>query len=111
MSNEECPLEGEAGDPGLAESGPELAWNRTGLAVAVAVAIILRRLWPLSGHGAVLALLLIGFGAAVWVVATRIGRSARDRSTDSGVLTESTCRMLTIGTLLLAGGAFVVSLL
>lgn len=111
MNDREDPVEDDVVNPGLAKERTELAWNRSGLAVAVAVAIIIRRLSPLSGHGAVLALLLIGFGAAVWVIAMRVGRSARDRSADSEVLAESTCRLLTIGTLLLAGGAFVVSLL
>ncbi len=36
-------------DPGLAEERTELAWNRSGLAVAVTVAILFRRLWPLEG--------------------------------------------------------------
>jgi hypothetical protein len=110
MSDEGVPVEDEGMDPGLARERTELAWNRSGLAVAVTVAIIVRRLWPLSSNGAILVLLLIAFGAAVWVVAMRIGRSARDRSADSGALAESTCRMLTIGTLLLAGSAFVVGL-
>jgi hypothetical protein len=111
MGDEEVPVTNGKGDPGLARERTELAWNRSGLAVAVAVAIIVRRLWPLSSDGAILALLLIGSGATIWVVATRIGRSARDRSADSAVLAESTCRMLTIGTLVLAGSAFVVSFL
>lgn len=103
-------MEQERTDPGLARERTELAWNRSGLAVAVTIAIMIRRLWPLSNGGAMLVLLLIAIGAVVWVVAMRIGRSARDRSADSEVLAEPTCRMITIGTLLLAGSAFVVGL-
>jgi uncharacterized membrane protein YidH (DUF202 family) len=109
VGEDEGPAEDEERDPGLARERTDLAWNRSGLAVAVVIVIILRRLWPLSSKGAVLALLLIGLGGATWVAAMRFGRSARDRSADSGALGESTCRMLTLGTLLLAGGAFVVS--
>lgn len=110
MSGDGIPVEGGR-DPGLARERTELAWNRSGLAVAVTVAIIVRRLWPLSSDGAVVVLSLIASGAVVWSVAVRIGRSARVRSGDSGALAESTCRMLTIGTLILAGSALVVGLL
>jgi len=111
MSDQDSPVEDEDGDPGLARERTELAWNRSGLAVAVAIAIILRRLWPISSNGAILVLVLIGLGAATWVVAMRVGRSARVRSPGSGTLDEPTGRMLMIGTLLLAGGALVVSFL
>jgi uncharacterized membrane protein YidH (DUF202 family) len=96
-------------DSGLARERTELAWNRTGLAVAVTVAIILRRLWPLSGDRAVLALALIGAGAAFWVVAMRLARGARVRNGGGGALGDTTCRVLTAGTLILAVGAGIVS--
>ncbi len=98
-------------DPGLARERTELAWNRSGLAVAVAVAIIVRRLWPISSDRAVLVLLLIGAGAALWVVAMRFGRGVRDRTPGGGAVGEHTCRMLTVGTLLLAAGGLAVSFL
>ena len=116
-SDEGLPDRDDEGEPGLARERTELAWNRSGLAAAAAVAVILRRLWPISNDGAVLVLVLIGLGAAVWVTAMQLGRSARmgrsagSRSTEPGALGESTCRMLTIGTLLLAGAALVVSFL
>jgi len=111
MDGSARPDNDEDSDPGLARERTELAWNRSGLAVAVTVAIILRRLWPLSGDRAILALALIGAGAALWVVATRLGRRARVRSGQGGALGESTCLALTIGTLILALGAFIVSFL
>jgi len=101
----------EESDPGLARERTELAWNRSGLAVAATVAIILRRLWPLSGDRAVLVLALIGAGAVLWVVAMRLGRRARVRNGNGGALGDSTCRALTIGTLILAAGAFIVTFL
>ena len=103
--------DGVARDPGLARERTDLAWNRSGLAVAVTVAIIVRRLWPLSGRKAVLVLALIGAGAAVWVIAMWLGRSVRSRDQVGTALSESTCRALTAGTLLLALGAFMVSFL
>jgi hypothetical protein len=105
------PVEDDEAVPGLARERTQLAWNRSGLGAAVAVAIILRRLWPLSGDRAVAALLLIGAGGAVWAVAMRFGQRARDRSADGGLLGESTCRLVTVGTLLLAAGGLAVSFL
>jgi Domain of unknown function (DUF202) len=99
----------EESDPGLARERTGLAWNRSGLAVAATVAIILRRLWPLSGDRAVLVLALIGAGAAFWVAAMRLGRRGRVGNAHGGALGDSTCRALTTGTLILAVGAFIVS--
>ena len=39
----------EAPDAGLAEERTVLAWNRSGLAVVVCVAVLLRHVWPLQG--------------------------------------------------------------
>ncbi|HEY5098111.1 MAG TPA: DUF202 domain-containing protein [Acidimicrobiales bacterium] len=97
----------EEGDPGLARERTDLAWNRSGLAVAVTIAIILRRLWPLSGDRAVLVLALIAAGATLWVVAMRLGRRVRNGS--GGALGDATCRALTAGTLILGVGAFIVT--
>ncbi len=101
----------EVRDSGLARERTDLAWNRSGLAVAVTVAIILRRLWPLTGDRAVLALALIGAGAGLWVVAMGLGRRARFRDQDGSELRESTCRALTAATLMLALGAFIIGFL
>jgi hypothetical protein len=98
-------------DSGLARERTDLAWNRSGLAVAVTVAIVLRRLWPLHGDRAVVALALIATGAVVWVVGMRLGRSIGRSASASGTLGESACRMLTTGTVMLATAGFVVSIL
>jgi Domain of unknown function (DUF202) len=102
--------EGE-GDPGLAQERTELAWSRSGLSVAVTVAVTLRRLWPLTGDKAVVALVLIAVGAVIWVVGMQLGRRSRFGAQAGGAIAASTCRMVTIGTLVLAGAAFVVGLL
>jgi uncharacterized membrane protein YidH (DUF202 family) len=91
-----------ASDPGLAAERTDLAWNRSGLAVVVAVAIMLRRLWPLEGYKSVIALVLIAAGSIAWAVGMRLARRGRPRIGAEGVLGVSTCRMLTVGTLVLA---------
>lgn len=91
----------------LARERTELAWSRSGLAVTVTVAVILRRLWPLSGGKAVTALAIIAVGAVIWLVGMQLGRRAR-RNADS-VLAASTCKTLTVGTLVLAAVAFAIS--
>ena len=98
-------------DSGLARERTDLAWNRSGLAVAITVAIVLRRLWPLHGDRAVVALALIAIGAVTWVVGMRVGRSLGSSSHADGTLGESACRMLTIGTFVLATAGFVAGIL
>ncbi len=97
-------------DLGLARERTELAWSRSGLSVAATVAVTLRRLWPLSGDKAVLALALIAVGAIIWVGGMQLGRRQR-LSAEGGGATTLTFRMLTIGTLILAVAAFMVGLL
>ncbi len=95
-------------DSGLARERTDLAWNRSGLAVAVTVAVVVRRLWPLRGNKAVFALICIAIGATVWVVGMRLGRRASVGSDNRGALGVSRCRMLTIGTIVLAVVGFEV---
>ncbi len=111
MPNQDRDASTDAGDSGLARERTELAWSRSGLAVAVTVAVTLRRLWPLTGDKAVVALVLIAVGSAVWIVGMQLGRRARFLSDGTGVAAESTFRMLTIGTIILAFAGFVVGLL
>ena len=95
-----------ARDPGLAAERTDLAWNRSGLAVVVAVAIMLRRLWPLEGYKSVVALVLIAAGAIAWAVGMPLAR--RKRPDTRAGLGVSTCRMLTVGTLVLAAAGFLL---
>ena len=95
-------------DPGLFRERTELAWNRSGLALAVTLAVILRRLWPLSGNKGLAALALIAAGGTTWVFGLRIGRHHQ-----SGRFAlprgESTFRAMTVSTLLLAAAGVVVA--
>ncbi|HZM55519.1 MAG TPA: DUF202 domain-containing protein [Acidimicrobiales bacterium] len=97
-----------ASDPGLAAERTDLAWNRSGLAVVVAVAIMLRRLWPLEGYKSVIALALIAAGATAWAVGMRLARRKRPDTRASGMLGVSTCRMLTVGTVILAAAGLLI---
>lgn len=96
---------------GLARERTELAWSRSGLSVAVTVAVTLRRLWPLTGDRAVVALVLIAVGASIWVAGMQLGRRARLVTDANGGLATSTFRLLTIGTMILALAGFVVGLI
>jgi uncharacterized membrane protein YidH (DUF202 family) len=94
-------------DSGLARERTDLAWNRSGLAVAVTVAIVLRQLWPLHGGRADIALALIAVGAVSWAVGMHLGRRIGRTVGGDRVSGESTCRLVTIGTLVLATAGFI----
>lgn len=94
--------EGPVRDPGLARERTELSWNRSGIAVLVVVAILLRHLWPLEGSRSLLAFALIGVGAVAWAVGMQLARRRRSGAAPEPVLGEAVFRMLTVGTVLLA---------
>jgi hypothetical protein len=104
------PHEGGATDSGFARERTELAWSRSGLSVAATIAVTLRRLWPLTGDKAVLALVLIAVGAIIWVLGMQLGRRQRFGAAAGGAVTASTFRLLMIGTLILAVAAFGVGM-
>jgi uncharacterized membrane protein len=109
--DEDPPAESVGRDSGLAVERTHLAWNRSGLAGAVTVAIVLRRLWPLNGDRTVLALALIAAGGAMWVVGMRLGRRIGQAAGAERTLGESACRLMAVGTVLLAMAGFIVSIL
>jgi len=51
---------------------------------------------------------IIAIGAILWVVGMQLGRRTRLGAGSEDALTMSSCRMITIGTLVLAGAGFVV---
>lgn len=95
-------------EPGLFRERTELAWNRSGLALAVTIAVVLRRLWPLSGDKQLAALALIAVGATTWVIGLRIGRH-RQTGRFAQPRGVSTFRAMTVGTLLLAAAGVIVA--
>jgi uncharacterized membrane protein YidH (DUF202 family) len=97
--------------PGLAQERTDLAWSRSGLAVVVCVAVLLRRVWPLRGTDQAVALACISAGAGIWALALLVGRTVLRRATGEGRrLSGRRASALTVGTLALALAAFVLGL-
>jgi uncharacterized membrane protein YidH (DUF202 family) len=101
----------EVRDPGLARERTALAWNRSGLALLVAVAIMLRRLWPLEGTTSVVIIIVLGAGAILWATGMFLSRRPSSDLNATGVATRSHFQILTIGTLVLALAGFLLGLL
>ena len=64
-------------DVGLAGERTVLAWNRSGLAVVVCVAVLLRRVWPLHGTDQEVALGLIAGAVVVWACLLYTSKGSR----------------------------------
>jgi hypothetical protein len=87
-----------------------LAWNRSGLAAAVCIAVLLRHVWPLRGGGQTLALGLIAAAAIGWaVVLVAVTASGGDR-VQRALLGPRLFGLMTAGTVLLAAVGFVLAL-
>jgi uncharacterized membrane protein YidH (DUF202 family) len=95
---------------GIARERTELSWNRTGLAAAAAIVVMLRHLWPLHGAGSAVALALVAAGAVAWSRGMAMAWRGADRAT-GGPTDPSTFRMLSLGTFILALVAFVIGAL
>jgi uncharacterized membrane protein YidH (DUF202 family) len=94
-------------EPGLAGERTVLAWNRSGLAVVVCVAVLLRHVWPLRGADQELALGLIAAAVVVWAIVLAIlslSASRRDPGAPHGA---NVFGLMTAATLLLALVGFV----
>jgi len=99
-------------DKGLARERTELAWNRSGLAVAACIAVILRHSWPLHGTGEMVALVCMSAGAAVWALALSVGRAvSRNTDRERGRLSPGRAGAITVATLAIALAGVVLALL
>jgi uncharacterized membrane protein YidH (DUF202 family) len=96
-------------DVGLAAERTVLAWNRSGLAVVVCVAVLLRHVWPLQGTDHEVALGLIGAAVIVWSVIFAVLTLPRGERGPHVSHAESVFGLITAGTLLLAVVAVVAS--
>lgn len=96
----------EEWDEGLSPQRTQLAWGRTGLAMAVAIAVLARRAWGLGGAFDVAALVFVGVGGLVWLVGMRESRDLHLHMEPHGLTGMRAFGLITAGTLLLAiGGA------
>jgi uncharacterized membrane protein YidH (DUF202 family) len=93
----------------LAAERTVLAWNRSGLAVVVCVAVLLRHVWPLQGTDHEVALGLIGAAVIVWSVIFAVLTLTRGERGPHVSHAESVFGLITAGTLLLAVVAVVAS--
>jgi uncharacterized membrane protein YidH (DUF202 family) len=87
---------------GLARERTALAWNRSGLAVVVCIALLLRHLWPLQGTGQYVALGGTAVAAIVWAVTLLVfSISGADRG-ERGPRGAKVFGLMTLGTVMLA---------
>ena len=101
----------EEWDEGLAPQRTELAWGRTGLAVAVAVAVLARRASETGGALEVLALVVAGAGTVAWLVGMRLSRGLHLHMDPHGLVGARAFALVSGGTVLLSVGAVMLSLL
>jgi len=101
----------EQADKAFAGERTILAWNRSGLAAVVCIAVLLRHTWPLRGTGQDAPLGLIAAAAIAWAggfLASTASNAHRGRDV---VLGPTIFRLMTAGTVVLAVVAFVLGLL
>jgi hypothetical protein len=96
-------------DPGLARERTALAWNRSGLAAVVCIAVLLRRIWPLHGGAEKLALGLIAAAAIVWALVLLMVITANTGPEARPVMGRRVFPLMTAGTLILAVVALVLA--
>jgi hypothetical protein len=93
----------------LARERTVLSWNRSGLALVVCIAVLLRHLWPIQTAGELVALTGIAAAGIIWAVGLfTLTRSMAGRE-EEGILGERVFRLMTAGTLLLALAGFVLA--
>jgi uncharacterized membrane protein YidH (DUF202 family) len=96
-------------DVGLAGERTVLAWNRSGLAVVVCVAVLLRRVWPLHGTDQEVALGLIAGAVVVWAIVLAVLTLSPGARGAGAPHSAKVFRLMTGGTLLLAVVGFVAA--
>ena len=107
--NRVAPVSGDPPDAGLAGERTALSWNRSGLAVVVCVAVLLRHVWPLQGTDQELALGLIAGAVVIWTIVLA-WLTLASRASDADMPHRANVfRLMTTGTLLLAFVGFVAA--
>ncbi len=103
------PGERHPSEKGLARERTALAWNRSGLAVLVCIAVLLRHLWPLRGGYQLLALGLVAVAAIVWAVAIVVIWIFQSGHQQPPSLGSRRLAMLSASTVILALGAMMLT--
>jgi uncharacterized membrane protein YidH (DUF202 family) len=93
-----------AGDEGLAPERTQLAWGRTGLALLVAIGVLARKVWSLSGPLEVTAIILVGIGGVIWMVGMRLSRDLHLTMEPHGLTGRRAFGLVTVGTIAFALG-------
>jgi uncharacterized membrane protein YidH (DUF202 family) len=101
--------EGESPPSAQARERTALAWNRSGLAVAVCAAVLLRRLWPFDGTGRYIALGLIAVAAIIWAVALLVFTTSAAGGAKFALNWPTVFYLMTVGTVMLAVVVFVLA--
>jgi uncharacterized membrane protein YidH (DUF202 family) len=95
-----------------AKQRTDLAWGRSGLAVGLVVAVILRRLGVDTQTRDRVVVTLVAGGLATWLAAFwGVRRLARSEVRTGAAFSGSLPRLVTLGTLLVAAAAFTLILL
>jgi Domain of unknown function (DUF202) len=97
-------------DEGLAHYRTELSWGRSGLAVLVASAILVRRVLTIPVAAAVATAVLVAAGAVIWLVGMWWSRRLVAVDDPHGLRGERAFTLVSGGTLLLAGAGLFLGL-
>ena len=100
---------GRPGGRGLARERTVLSWNRSGLALVVCAAVLLRHLWPIETASELLAVAGIAVAGIVWAVGLLLFTSATASRDEEGLLGERVFRLMTVATVFLALAGFVLA--
>lgn len=88
----------------------DLAWTRSGLAVGLVVAVVLRRV-AAGARTPVVVLILVGAGLATWSAGFWIAHRIAAGRREGAPVGPRMLRLVTAGTVLIAGASFVAALL
>ncbi len=99
-----------AGDEGLAPERTQLAWGRTGLALLVAMGVLARKVWSLSGPVEITAIVLVGVGGLIWLVGMRQSRDLHLDMEPHGLGGLRAFGLVTVGTVVFAAGGLAFAL-
>jgi uncharacterized membrane protein YidH (DUF202 family) len=94
---------------GLARERTVLAWNRSGLAAVVCIAVLIRHLAPIRSTGQEVALALIGVAAILWAVALLTFTLSGAGRNPEALVGPRIFLLMTVATLILALVGFLLA--